>query len=273
MNKISLVYMTYRPGGIDLLVESLKHQSNELYELIVVDDYDFRVERGKAASYIRAEGIDLRYYGKSKTKSNAYNQHGLSNAMNTGALWSTTNYIVFLHDFSWMPPGSIIEWLIQRIIHGPKTLISGIASTRNSNDPEIEDDITIWRNDREKSPTNIFEEAEEWVPTDFEIFYCGMPLHFLELINGIDERCDLGDITWPYFSIVAQAKMQGYKLVVERKLRLYMANHRKWKTKDARLWHGENLCRERVYPTIQWSQTSPNPYHFGGLRQLQTLIK
>ena len=78
---LSLVYLTYRPGGIDLLAEGLALQE-PCYELIVVDDCDGRVQRGQAEAYLRVRGINLQWYGESKIRS-LNTLHGLANGMNT----------------------------------------------------------------------------------------------------------------------------------------------------------------------------------------------
>lgn len=266
-SKISLVYMTYRPGGIDLLAESLKHQPRSLYELVVVDDYPGRTQRGEAEAYIRERGIPLAAYGPSKMRSYPHTRHGLANAMNSGALQASTDYVVFLHDFTWLPPGAIIQWHHSRQTQPPNTLLSGIASMRNSNSPVVDGDISIWRESYPEVLQNIYEETEEWVPQVFENFYCGVPVEYLERTNGLDERADSGHISWPYHSMVYQSKRHGYRLAVDRRLRCVMANHRKWIDKGAKQWHAEQMSDEKA-DMPAWRSVSPNPFDFRDLRRL-----
>ena len=89
MAELSLIYLTYRPGGIDLLAQSLINQPL-IYELIVIDDFPGRPERGEAKKFLQSHGIPLRYYGPSKTKSLPDSPCGLANAMNRVAMHATS---------------------------------------------------------------------------------------------------------------------------------------------------------------------------------------
>lgn len=260
----SLIYLTYRPGGLDLLVESLRPQL-PLYELVVVDDYQGRAERGQAQDYIRKNGINLGYYGPSKPHSYPGHCNGLANAMNTGALHAKHNYIVFLHDFCWLPPGAMLQWAacVQRYL--PATVLSGIASRRTTKPPETQGDLTVWHNGPAWCSRNLYEEREEWVPYVFENFYMGTSVSLFDYINGVDERADCGHISWPVNSMAFQATRAKCQLIVDRRLRVDMADHRVWrKEHDCTLWSAEELSCDAEEPT--WEPVSPNPYSFKELR-------
>jgi RNA polymerase sigma-70 factor (subfamily 1) len=48
-------------------------------------------------------------------------------------------------------------------------------------------DVETWKE------TPAFAPLRPWVPAAFELFYLGVPMRFLELINGVDERGDQPD--------------------------------------------------------------------------------
>jgi glycosyltransferase involved in cell wall biosynthesis len=266
---ISLSYITYRPGGIDLLAESLKHQPPELYELIVVDDFPGRVERGEAAKYIQSKGIPLSYYGPSKPHSYPDKKlHGISNAMNTAAMKARTSYFVCTTDYVWFPPGHIVQWITRVNDYQHNTLISGVASVKNAEPPHCHGDISIWHGaEYPKCVHHIHDESEEWIPKRFENYLWGCHVSFLEEINGIDERADTGPVYWNMMTLIAQASAANYHMVVDRSLRQEMINHRIWKNCEDQpkpLWHAqEQYDHEKVaaeHPGFRVRKTSLHPY-------------
>ena len=84
-HKLSIIYITYRPGGMDVLCNSLKRQTYKDYELIVVDDYPNR----DLKEYFDGNGIPITYYGPSKEKHYKDTPFGQVNAFNTGILKAT----------------------------------------------------------------------------------------------------------------------------------------------------------------------------------------
>ncbi len=241
--QISIVYLTYRPGGLDLLVESLAQQPPSLYELLIVDDFPGRVERGEATEYILSRGLPLAWHGVSKAPCYPEKKrNGLACAMNTAAGRVTTGHVIFVSDFVWLPPGQIVQWIVSINDYQPNTLISGIGSVRKSEPPHYHGDISIWHG----APypycvRHIHEETEEWIPRVFETFYYCHPMALLEKTNGIDEMTDCGHISWSMQVTELQGKSHGYHLVVDRRLRVYMVNHRLWKETDKELWHAEEM--------------------------------
>src|SRR6516164_1352500 len=97
--KLSIIHLTYRPGGLGIFLHSLNHQKSPPdYELIIVDDYPGRPERGQVKDYCTHLDIPLVWHGPSKEKSYPKTYQGLLNAMNTGAMQASGNYVLFTHD-------------------------------------------------------------------------------------------------------------------------------------------------------------------------------
>ena len=263
MAELSLIYLTYRPGGIDLLAQSLINQPL-IYELIVIDDFPGRPERGEAKKFLQSHGIPLRYYGPSKTKSLPDSPCGLANAMNTGAMHATSQKVIFLHDFTVLPRNAIILWARTFEENGTKALISGVGEVKEAPKPDYLGDISIWR---KLSLSDIPRESRSWIPEEQENFYQGVPISFMEEINGIDERSDY-KISWPLKSVVIQAKLLGYRLVVDRRLEIDLIDHRGWgKGKDI-IWHAENMNPLIPYNEPGWSSRSKNLFNFTEQRGL-----
>lgn len=266
---ISLVYMTYRPGGLDLLAESLYQQPPSLYELILVDDFPGRVQRGLVTDHFLSRGIPLHWHGVSKPHSlPKERKNGLANAMNTGAAHARASHVIFISDYVWLPPGQVVQWIASIKSYQPNTLISGVGSVVTSEPPHCHGDISIWHGAGYPGcARHIHEETEEWIPRVFETFYYSHPMVLLERTNGIDEWCDCGHISWSMQVVELQGRFHGYHLVVDRRLRVIVVNHRLWKEANKELWHAEEMSEKDTFIKHTFHTVSDNNYSFADLRQ------
>lgn len=266
---LSLVYMTYRPGGMDMLRTSLERQTRTDYELIVIDDYPGRVGRGRAEAYIRKAGIPLSVFRGSKHKSYPETLCGLVNAMNTALLHVRAPLVVFMHDFMLVEENAVQNWVATFDTatkqYGERLLVSGGAIVYESDPPDMEDDITVW-----EKPVQIVPKWP-WTPCHFECFYFGGPTEVLLGLNGFDERAD-HNVTWVINSIVAQAKAAGMSLAVDpTNLVCHLIDHRRWEGPAEegkpmgtwRIWGEYSTCPDAP----EWSAPSPNPFDVRTLRK------
>lgn len=253
----SLVYVTNRPGGFDLLVESLKWQP-PYYELIVVDGLEDRAARLTVPEYMLSNGIPLRAYTTPCLPPGGCNKSGIARAYNTGAVWTTTDNVVLIHDLTWVYPGWVSEW--NQILGGcqANSMICGTASLRNAYKPIENGDITLW-------PTGVscwwyvWSELEVWTPEYFETFHTFLPISFFEITNGLDERNGAESMGEALF---AQTQWWGYQLHVEKKVRIGMINHKPW----GGIWDTRYGRKEKPEPEIELHPVSPNPYCFKDIR-------
>lgn len=266
--KISVIYPTCRPGSIDLLAWSLSQQPKELYELIVVDGYPGRVNEANASYFLCQHNINLIWYGPPKSK-NYDLPLSFANSMNTGLLHARADRVVFLHDYSFLQPGSLENWIKSFEENGTKAIISGIARKFDAPQPDKLDDISVWNSDLHTTLGKLTI-RDEWIPEIWEIFHCGFHIDFFNTINGFDERAD-GFIAWPLESVMTQAPKHGYRFVVDRRLWVGSIEHHHWK--DSPVWNlgvvgvtkqEDFLCRENE---PGWLRVSPNPYNFAEERK------
>ena len=256
---IAFVYISNRPGSIDLLASSFAKQTDPGYELVIVDGYPGRAERGAARQFLLECGVNLGWYGVPKLKAYPDTITGLCNAMNTGIIHTRADYVVFIHDFCLLPFNAVEVWKEAVTYHGTGAAITGMAKMVAAPEQDLEDDITVWR---EYDALTALQQAHEvWIPEHMEVFYLGLPMPLLEYVNGFDERAD-GCSTWALESMRSQVQRFHTRLVVDRKLLLIMFNHRTWKT-----WG-----KDWVYPYVSgskepgWEEISPNPFDLKALR-------
>lgn len=100
--KLSIVYITKRPGSYDVLFNSIRQQNYPLdYELICIDDA-LPLAKGRAEAvvdYANKKGVRLKALRTGKAKTSPDARFGYCNALNTGVLESTGDVVLFLQDY------------------------------------------------------------------------------------------------------------------------------------------------------------------------------
>src|ERR1700684_126948 len=203
---ISLVVLTYRPGGIDLIAHSVARTKGD-WELVIVDDYPGRVKRNRVPGFLREMGIPLGWYGPSKPKCYPDAKGGLCNAWNTALCHVRGELVVMVSDYTLLPSGWLGQWERLRPSWLNKNLISGGAGIFRVPKPNIVDDVY---SGVDLGQMNFL---EPWVAWEWESFYAGYSLSFFLECGGMDERADHCHC-WPVSSDVAHAKALGYSLNV-----------------------------------------------------------
>lgn len=259
----SLIYLTNRLGGIDLLAVHLASQTNKDYELIVVDDCPGRVERGAAEKYLKDMSVNLTWYGKSKPKYYKRTRMGLCNAMNTGFIHSISENIVFVHDYIFLEKNLVELWNQKIAARTEKTIYHGTACLFKAPMP---------------TPNDIFSYNVKidvigdhvWVPGGLELFHLCVPASFYEDINGVDERGDYCGV-YALESLEYQAAQHDYKIEVCHEIQMGMLNHRLWDEGDDSRSPDTQWRTRGHYTTLphapKWDKRSPNPFNISHLRR------
>ncbi len=274
--KITVVFFSNRQGCIDLMVMSLLPQvfdsQKVSYDLVVIDGYPGRVERGEVEVFLTSASMShdgptlpLRAYSAPKAKTFPWSRTGFANAMNSGIMLSDGDYVVFLHDYTHINPDAIALWAEAFSKYSPKTLISGIMQWCKSPKPDNLSDVTTYKD----YPLQIINE-DLWVPETFEIAYWGAPTSFFDECNGIDERADFCS-QFSLYAVMAHAKALGYNLVVDSSLNCMMVRHHYW---DKGIWEGPINSEWRMkgafcdVPTEPiWTGWAANPYNMAEERR------
>lgn len=264
--KISCVYISHRPGSIDLLADSFRQQvlPAELeWELIVIDGCPGRVQRGEAEAYLRSFGIPVRHYGLPKMHTFPWARTGFANAHNTGLIYSSGTHVIFLNDFCWFPPATVGLW-VKAFTDHPDTLICGVGVTYIAPKPDavVEregqpalHDVATWKSlnmRRDWTP------REPWVPETFDTGYWGGPITYFEGTNGIDERADFCS-EWTTACVKAQSSLHGLGLRVDRSLVCHMVDHRNWEEDGEGLYRIKGELADVEHEPV-WTGWSGNPF-------------
>jgi len=227
---LSLVYFTYRPGGMDMLANSLEKQTYERYELIIIDDLPNR----NLTDYFEDKNIPLAYYGPSKKKCYPDTPFNQINAINTGLLQAAGNVAILIEDYAWLRPKTLERWNQICKIKGPKTMIAGVGEYWGYKPPENIGDITVW-NEEFKGDFSKCEPMGTWRPEVFEYFYSAMPMPALEYMNAMDERLDYWN-QWPALMWPEMCKWVGINFYTDDENKVDLIDHRRWNQGDEKWW-------------------------------------
>jgi len=232
--EFSIVYTTYRPGGLDILADSLKNQTMKDYELIIVDDHP--VDRSKMVKdYLEKQGIPVAYMGPSKPKCFPEVAFNVFNAINTGLLLSTKEVVILLQDYIWLHP----DWL-EKIARHENLLRQNycvIVPGYIWDDERLKDNNALigvwdryWRGTPEQQGCSM---STRWVPEGWEFSCIAMPWSVITETNGWPECFDCY-AAHPLEPIVKRFEAAGGKPFVDTGSSIEMINHRNWEPSE--LW-------------------------------------
>jgi ubiquinone/menaquinone biosynthesis C-methylase UbiE len=234
--EFSIVYFTYRPGGFDILADSLQNQTVKDYELIVVDDY--AVDRRAAVrNYLEKSGIPVVYVGPSKPKCFPELASNLINAMNTGLLLSTREIVIILCDYIWLPP----HWLEKiarhsKLFKSNYCVILGGQMWETQKPRNNQGIISVWEKEWKGNPEkNGCGESFLWMPEGFELSCTALPWALLAAINGFPEYLDAHMAAPPLGPMIPKIEVAKGKFHVDTENLTHMIDHRVWQ--PAELWH------------------------------------
>ena len=236
MPKFSIVYLTYRPGGYDMLTDGLSHQICQDYELICIDE---RKDLHKTRlEYLKEHNVKISIITQSKKKCFPDTAFNLINAYNTGILLSKGDYIIIINDFTWLPPDALSKFLKQERMLQENTVISASAEYSLTEFPRkkdyINDPVTVWERPWSGNPeANGYSHGNIWTGNPMELFYAVFPYTLLVKMNGFSECYDSFSANQLVPTIEGIQKAGG-KIHIDKDNLCFMIHHREW---GGGLWH------------------------------------
>jgi len=233
--KLSIVYFTYRPGSYDMLVDSLKNQTNQNYELIVVDD--FLERRRFVERYLNKHHIKLKYIGPSKPKCFPELGYNALNAVNTGILASTGDVVITMTDYQWLPPDSFEKWQRFEDEFSKNTCVVCGGDMYNDNrQKDFYGLVSLWDKEWKGScEDNGLKFQFRWIPEFFEMAYTAFPYDLMVKTNCFPECYDCTPGIGHFEPIMKSIYDNGGKIIVDEDNLMQMVNHRDWE--PVTVWH------------------------------------
>eukprot|EP00741_Cyanophora_paradoxa_P003844 tig00000718_g3738.t1 len=239
---LSIVFVTKRPGGYDVLFNSLAAQTSQDYEIVIVDE--LAAYRGTAVMEMAKEkGIPCLGVIPSRPKSVELKgtKFGIYKALNTGLLLISGEIVTILMDFSWVPP-RFVERTIEFYREHPKSFLAypeifyGHNDIKSIIDEEAMGDfrsLLIFKEEVKQPPSVI---GGKWSPfffrpqevinrkpgfekqpgpdTFWEMSFASAPWSAYEALNGLDEFLDVGDDCHE-IDVRLRAELIGYDLWID----------------------------------------------------------
>lgn len=231
MPDISVLYVTHRPGGFDVLKHDLRRQTFEDFELVVVDDWGGDRE---AAVREYVSEFDLTYLEPRPPRERDY--WNLNKAYNDGVEACEGELIVSLQDYIWIDEHGLERfWEVYEETGDFVTGVGGkYAEPSSIADPD--NPISIFETEYADPPTDQVEPdpridgREDVVEMEFfrwEADWGAFPRDAAYALGGFDESMDRifsGDnVAFAY-----RASKLGYRFYVDKRNEFRGFDHGQW---------------------------------------------
>jgi len=245
----SIVFVTKRPGGYDVLLEGLARQTVRNYELICVDE--LADHRAHAAKEMAARlQVNLVAITRSKPKTHPETRFGIANAINTGFVLARGHIVTVLQDNIYLPD-FFVEKTLAFHAHNPVGLISYpelrfVAPEGHVDINQLHDvsSVTVfktpvqegpqlqgWRTSNEGTmPKELWENMRDGARGQFdwlECACCSLPYSVMVELNGVDESLDTGDDCHEV-NLRDRAKMLDFRTWSEGSCPVQLIDHHRW---------------------------------------------
>ena len=222
---ISVLNITNRAGGMDILRANMARQTFTDFELVIVDGR-WRKRRQDVKDYF--VNFPLTYVRQSEKRKGAYSN--LAHADNEGFSACQGELIVLLQDYIWIPPLTLSKFWEAHQALGGKALISGIghqyAKPGKEQIEQPEGLITIfageyrsepteicWRDPRVRTDQGTFYESQA---QDWEANFAAIPRAVIYDLGGMDEEYDMVGFAYDNVNIAQRAVLAGYKTYLDQ---------------------------------------------------------
>jgi glycosyltransferase involved in cell wall biosynthesis len=235
ISMISVLNLTNRPGGIDILWANMLRQTIEDWQLVIVDG-KWREREEDVKKYIN--DTRLKYVRQSDKREGAYTN--LAHADNEGFKACDGDLIVLLQDYIWIPPDALEKYLWHYQTNS-KALVTGVGHQYGS--PSKEDvvepsgKITVFKEPYTKRPENIIWQdprifprpsLDTADPVEWEMNWASIPKNVIYDLGGMDEEYDFKGFAWDNTCIATRAKLLGYPILIDTTNECMGFNHDGW---------------------------------------------
>lgn len=233
--RISVITVTSRCGGIDMMWSALKRQTFDDFEWILCDTLaDKRRELLREFSH---DDKRIKHIQQNPKKEGSVT--GLAQAENQAVRNAEGELCIMLQDYIWIAPDCLERyWYHYQNTQG-KALVTGVGNIYGS--PSKEDivdnqglltvfkepftgkpEVVTWNDPRMRTDQGTFYEC--W-PNDIEFNFCMVPYKCFEDLGGFDEEYDMVGHAWDNVNIAQRADMLGYKFYIDQTIECRGLDH------------------------------------------------
>lgn len=223
--KVSLLYVTNRPGGMDILKGNLDRQTFRDFEVIMVDGR--ARDMAMLTVFLNGVGPHFRQFCEPRP--------GVWGAHNEGLRHCAGELVVFLQDYIWIRADGIARFVAAQETR--PGFYTGIGNVGEGPERVQDGELTIWRDFYYGPPERVrWEdprlggwqgEIVEVTPDLWENNWACAPRDALIDLGGFDEGFESG-WGWAEKDLAARAQMLGHKLYMDTGNRCMAWYHDSW---------------------------------------------
>lgn len=234
--KISVVNITARYGGLDILKASLDRQVFRDFEVVIVDGL-WEKREPQVKRYFKE--YNLTYVRQSKTRNGNYSN--LAHADNEAFKSSRGEVLVCIQDFIWVAPFGLYKFWEAYKAYGD-ILVGGVGHQYCNPGKEdiinpkgkitiFEKDFTdrpekqCWNDPRMRLDQGTFYET---APVNWELSYASIPRKVIYDLGGMDEEYDSFGFAYDNVNIAQRAELLGNKTFLDQTNEYRALNHDNW---------------------------------------------
>jgi len=238
--KVSVLYVTKRSGGMDILKGNLDRQTFRDFEVVMVDGLDR--DMAMLTVFLNGVGPDFRQFRDP--------QAGVWAAHNAGLRHCAGQYVVFLQDYIWIRANGLERFVAAQ--EARPGFYTGVGNVGEGPKKANESDLTIWSQPYYGPPERVrWEDPRlgawtgqivEITPDLWENNWACAPRDALMELGGFDEQFDKG-WGWAEKELAARAQAIGCKLYMDTGNRCMAWYHDDWWPNPLKSRTAENEIR------------------------------
>jgi hypothetical protein len=259
---ISVLYISNRYGGLDILKANLQRQTIHDIQLVFVDGL-YHERRKEVKSYFN--GYRLDHIDQTVLPMDGY-LSALARADNLGFKNCEGDLIVCLQDYIYIPYDALEKFAYINEMENGNALITGVGHQYSS--PTAEEIvnpkglISVFAEDYTKKPENKFWQdprengfrgIRSAEPVEWELNWAAISRKAIYDLGGMDEEYDKKGFAWDNTNIAERAKILGYKILLDGSNECFGFDHDGW-------WPNP----------LKVNRISPAEYHFEQIGKMKS---
>ena len=234
---ISVLYISNRYGGLDILKANLARQSYQDFQIVFVDGL-YHERRKEVQQHFNGYRID--HIDQTILPIEGFHSR-LARADNLGFKNCDGELIVCLQDYIYIPHDALEKFAYINEVEGGKALITGVGHQYKSpTAEEIVDPkglITVFKHNYTKKPENKFwqdprengsKDVRPAEPVEWELNWAAISRNAIYDLGGMDEEYDKHGFAWDKTIIAERARILGYKILLDGSNECFGFDHDGW---------------------------------------------
>jgi hypothetical protein len=259
---ISVLYISNRYGGLDILKANLARQTIQDIQLVFVDGlYHERKEEVKSLFH----RFNIEHIDQTVLPMDGYLSR-LARADNLGFKNCDGDLIVCLQDYIYIPHDALEKFAYINEMENGNALITGVGHQYSSPTADeivnpkglisvfaqpytLKPENKFWQDPRE----NGFKGVRPAEPVEWELNWACISKKAIMDLGGMDEEYDKRGFAWDNTNIAERAKILGYKILLDGSNECYGFDHDGW-------WPNP----------LKVNRISPAEYHFQQIGKMKS---